>query len=210
MENIPIVYNDRDTVLHRRDPRAKLLAFAALMALVYVAPNWKWMLGFTILSIGLMVIARVPPKWVGVLWLLQVPNLLGILVFPALQRLFVGQPPLAGSFDFGLKLAFAWSAALFLGAATFTTMRITEIADGMRGLGIPEFVCFAIEYMFLLFYVVLTDIYRVASALRLKGGDLDTKNPIRLARELPNLGVPAIFAVLRRSKTMMAVLKMRG
>lgn len=210
MASIPVVFNDYDTPIHRRDPRAKLVGFAALFSLIYVAPNWRWMAAFALLGVAMVAVARVPPKWVGGLLLVQLPNILGILALPAAQRLLAGGSAFGGNFDFGLKLAFGWSTALFVGAAVFSSMRLTEVADGLRGLGMPEFVAFTVEYIFLLFYVVLSDIYRVANALKLKGVNFETKNVVRLARGIPHIGVPAVFAVLRRSSTMMAVLKMRG
>lgn len=210
MNGVPVVYNDYDTVLHRRDPRVKLLVFLALVIYLYIAPTWQWMLAMAVIGLGFAATARVQPKWLLLLFALQIPNILGIFAFPAIERILVGQPAFAGSFDFGLKLGLSWPAALFLSISLFTTMKTTEITDGLRGLHVPEFVCFTFEYAFLLLYTVLNDIFRIADGMKMKGVPIESKNPLTLARNLPKLGVPAIIAVFRRSNTMMAVLKMRG
>lgn len=210
MTAIPVVYNDYDTWLHRRDPRAKILLFVSLTSVIYVAPTWEWMVGLAAVGLGLAAVARVSPKWLLALWAIQIPNLLGILVFPAAQRVLAGQPAMAGSFDVGLKLAFSWTAATFVFASVATTMRVTEFTDALRGMKVPEFVCFTVEYIFLLLYVVLGDVFRITDAMKAKGVDIETRNPFRLLRSLPKLAIPCLFAVLRRSNTMMAVLKMRG
>ncbi|SHG79552.1 energy-coupling factor transporter transmembrane component T family protein [Halobaculum gomorrense] len=210
MRSVPVVYNDYDTFLHRRDPRVKLLAFAALVLFLYVAPTWHWMIAMFGIGVGLAIVARVNPKWLLALAALQIPNILGFVAFPAIERVLAGRGAFAGDFGFGLKLAFSFPAALFVSASLFTTMRETEITDGLRGLGVPEFVCFTFEYAFLLLYTVFADILRIADGLKLKGVAIETRNPLRMARNLPKLGVPAIITVFRRSTTMMAVLRMRG
>ncbi|WP_435195487.1 energy-coupling factor transporter transmembrane component T family protein [Natronomonas sp. EA1] len=207
---VPVIYNDRDTWVHRRDPRAKLGLFVLLLSYLYLAPTWEWMLAMVAVGFGLAIVARVPPIWIGALLLLQVPNVLGILAFPAIERMATGGSAFGGDFDFGLKLAFSWQAALLVSASLFTTMELTEITDGLRGLGVPELVCFTLEYVLLLFYVTISDLFRIMDGMKVKGLELETRNPIRFARNVPSLAVPMFMSVLRRSNTMMSVLTMRG
>jgi energy-coupling factor transport system permease protein len=117
---VPIVYNDRDTWFHRRDPRAKLGMFVLMLLYLYLAPTWEWMLAIVV-GFGLVVVARVPPLWIGALLALQIPNILGILAFPAIERMATGGSAFGGNFNFGLKLALSWQAALLISASLFTT-----------------------------------------------------------------------------------------
>jgi energy-coupling factor transport system permease protein len=208
--SVPVVYNDRETWFHRRDPRAKLGVFVLLMTYLYAAPTWEWMLAMVGVGVGMVVVARVPPKWIGALLLLQVPNVLGILAFPAIERLVAGGSAFGGSFDFGLKLALSWQAALLVTASLFTTMELTELTDALRRLGVPEVVCFTLEYVFLLFYVTISDLFRILDAMRVKGLGIETRNPVKFALNAPKLAVPMFMSVLQRSNTMMSVLTMRG
>lgn len=207
---VPVIFNDVDSFFHRRDPRAKWLLYAMLMVMLYLTPTWEWMAGLALVGAAMVIVARVPTFWVGVLLLLQVPNMLSFLVFPALMNVVRGQPPLAGDFDFVLRLILSWPAALFVSASLFTSMRITELTDGLRGLGVPEVAVFTFEYVILLFYVSIHDFYRIFDATKLKGVEVETRNPITIIRALPKLALPMFFTVLRRSNTMMAVMKMRG
>ncbi|WP_227380965.1 energy-coupling factor transporter transmembrane component T family protein [Haladaptatus halobius] len=207
---VPVVYNDRDTWFHRRDPRSKLGVFVLMLLYLYLAPTWEWMLAMVVIGIGLVAVARVPVKWIGALLLLQVPNVLGILAFPAIQRMATGGSAFGGNFDFGLKLALSWQAALLISASLFTTMELTEITDGLRGVGVPELVCFTLEYVFLLLYVTISDLFRIMDAMKVKGLGIETKNPVKFARNMPSLAVPMFMSVLQRSNTMMSVLTMRG
>lgn len=207
---VPVIYNDADTFLHRRDPRAKLVVFAMMMLYFYVAPTWEWMAAMVLVGVGIAAIARVPPKWLGVLLLIQVPNTLGILAFPAIERMATGGAAFGGNFDFGLKLALSWTGALFVTSSLFTTMELTEIIDGLRSLGVPEVVCFTLEYVLMLFYVTISDLFRIMDAMKVKGLQIETKNPLTFARNIPNLAIPMLMTVLQRSNTMMSILTMRG
>ncbi|MFB6194377.1 MAG: energy-coupling factor transporter transmembrane protein EcfT [Halobaculum sp.] len=207
---VPVITTEHDTFLHRRDPRVKWLTLLTLMSLVYLAPSWQWMAAVAVVGLGMAVVARVPAKWMAILLGLQIPQIVTFLAFPAVARWLTGQPPLQGGFGFSLKVVFSWPAALFIGASIFTTMELTELTDGLRGLGAPELLVFTFEYVFLLFFITLSDFYRMVDAMKTKSVNVDTKNPLTLAANLPKLGIPMIIGLLRRSNTMMAILKMRG
>lgn len=207
---VPVVYNDRDTWLHRRDVRTKLCVFLLMLLYLYAAPTWEWMLAMVGVGFGLVIVARVPPKWIAALLALQLTNVLGILAFPAIQRMVTGGTAFGGDFDFGLKLAFSWQAALLISASLFTTVELTELIDGLRSLHVPEILCFTLEYVFLLFYVTISDLFRISDAMKVKGLGIETRNPVTFARNVPRLAVPMFMSVLRRSNTMMSVLTMRG
>lgn len=210
VRRVPTIYHERETVLHRRDPRAKLFVFGLLVVLLYIVPTWRWMVGLAGVGLCLAAIARLSWKWVVGLWLLQLPNIASITVFAASETLMAGRLPAISEMDFALNIAFAWAAALFVSVSLFSTMRADEIANGLSGLGVPETICFTIEYTFLLIYASLDDIFRVADAMRLKGLRLQKRRPLRLLVGLWRLFVPSVITIFRRASTMMAVLQMRG
>jgi energy-coupling factor transport system permease protein len=208
---VPVLYTEKDTFLHRRDPRAKWLLFALLVVFLYTAPTWPWMVGMALLGLFLAFVARLSWKWVLVLWLLQLPNFVALVIIPASRNLLAGDiQPFDGNLAFGLKLGFAWSAALFVSISLFSTMDIDEMTDGLRGLKVPEVFCFTFGYAFLLLYTSLSDVFRIVDAMNVKGVKLKTKNPFRLVSNLARLMIPVMFTIVRRASTMMAVLEMRG
>lgn len=208
---VPVLYTEKDTFLHRRDPRAKWLVFLVLVIFLYTAPTWPWMVAMAVLGLFMAFVARLSWKWVLVLWLLQLPNFLGLVFIPAARDIFAGNIQLfEGNLAFGLKLGFAWSAALFVSISLFSTMDIDEMTDGLRGLKVPEIICFTFGYAFLLLYTSLSDVFRIVDAMSVKGIKLRTKNPFRLVPNLARLMIPVIFTIVRRASTMMAVIQMRG
>ncbi|BBL80931.1 hypothetical protein RxyAA322_27850 [Rubrobacter xylanophilus] len=208
---VPVLYTEKDTFFHRRDPRAKWLLFFSAVGMLYAAPSWPWMVGLALVGLLIAVIAKVSWKWLLVLWLLQLPNFLALVIVPATRDILAGDvQPFDGSLAFGLKLGFAWSAALFVSISLFSTMDIDELTDGLRGLKLPEVVCFTFGYAFLLLYTSLADVFRIVDAMAVKGVSLRTKNPLRFVANLARLMVPVLFTVIRRASTMMAVLEARG
>lgn len=207
---VPTIYHDRETVLHRRDPRAKLFVFGLFVVLLYVAPTWRWMVALTGVGLCLAAVARLSWKWVVGLWLLQLPNIVSITVFAASDTLMAGTLPALSELDFALNIAFAWAAALFISVSLFSTMRANEIASGLSGLGVPAVICFTVEYTFLLIYASLNDIFNIADAMRLKGIELRKTKPLGLLVGLWRLFIPAVITIVRRASTMMAVLQMHG
>jgi len=84
------------------------------------------------------------------------------------------------------------------------------MTDGLRGLKVPEVICFTFGYAFLLLYTSLSDVFRIVDAMNVKGVKLRTKNPIRLVPNLARLRIPVIFTIVRRASSMVALLEMRG
>ena len=208
---VPLLYTEKDTFLHRRDPRIKLLLFAIVIVFLYTAPSWQWMLGATLVGLALSIVARVPPLALLLLWLLQLPNFIGLVIVPLWHDLTVGDfAPFDGDLDFGMRLGFAWSAALFLSLALLSTMSPDQLTDGMRGLRVPEPLCFLVGYAFLLMYASLADIFRTVDAMKIKGIELSIRRPIRALGNATKLFIPAIVIMARRAGTMMSTLQLRG
>lgn len=208
---VPLFHTDKDTVLHRRDPRIKLVLFALVIGFLYTAPSWPWMLGATLVGLALSIIARVPPLALLILWALQLPNFIGLVIVPLWRDLAADNLALFdGDLNFGLRLGFAWSAALFLSLALLSTMSPDKLTDGMRGLRIPEPLCFLVGYAFLLMYASLADIFRTVDAMKIKGIELSPRHPIRAVGNAAKLFVPAIIIMARRAGTMMSTLQLRG
>lgn len=208
---VPVLYTEKDTFMHRRDPRVKWLLFFLFVVVLYTAPSWPWMVALTFLGLFMAFVGRVSWKWLLVLWLLQLPNFAALVIIPASRAFLAGDvQPFDGNLAFGLKLGFAWSAALFVSISLFSTMDVDEMTDGLRGLKVPEVICFTFGYAFLLLYTSLSDVFRIVDAMTVKGIKLKTKNPFMLVSNLARLMVPVIFTIVRRASTMMAVLEMRG
>jgi len=89
-------------------------------------------------------------------------------------------------------------------------MELTEITGSLRGLDVLELICFTLKYVFLLFYITISDFFRIIDGMKVKSLGIETRNPIKFAANMSSLAVPMFMSVLQRSNTMMSVLQMRA
>ena len=184
---VPVLYQERDTVMHRRDPRVKMLLFALLFVFLFIAPTWQWMLVPTVLGILLALVTRTPWRWLAVFWLIHVPSFLVIVGIPAAKLLLEGKFALNDDLAGGLRLLLAWTGAIFISISLFSTMDSDDITHGLRGFGMPRVAVFAVGLSYRLLFLTLRDILQIADAMKIKGVDLETKYPLRLIRSVLQL-----------------------
>jgi len=207
---VPVIQTGRASFIRRRDPRVKVALFVLLIIFIYVAPNWVWMAGMAATGVVLAMLARAPLCWLVVLLALQIPNILGLVAIPAAGQLMEGDLTLDGRLQFGLKLALAWVASILIGVSLVSSMEIDELVEGMAGVGVPRPVASAVGYVFLLAYLGFGDMLRIGEAMRLKGIELDWRQPLRFMADLIRLMPPLVFTVMRRGAAMSAALSLRG
>lgn len=69
---------------------------------------------------------------------------------------------------------------------------------------------FTVGYAFVLLYTSIGDILRIADAMKVKGLRLETRNLLTFLAAVPRMIIPAVFTIIRRANTMMAVMELRG
>jgi energy-coupling factor transport system permease protein len=208
--SIPVLYQARDSVVHRCDARVKLILFALLFLFLFIAPNWKWMIVPLVLGLLLALMARTQWKWLLVLWVIHLPSILVLLGLPLFEMWRAGKFELNDDLEGGLRLALAWTAAIIVSVSLFSTVRPDHLRDGLRALGIPAVAAFAVGLTYRLLYTALTQVFDIAGAMRLKGVELDLRHPIRLVKNSMIISLPILFAIMRRGPTLMAALETRG
>lgn len=203
---VPTLQREREGWWQRRDPRVKWGLFIALIAMIYVAPDWRWMAAMVALGAVLALTARPSPLWMGVALLVQLPNVIGLVFLPLL-----GSGAEAGEeLAFGLRLALGWVAAVLFGISLLSSMEIPEMVAGLKGIGLPESFAFTVGYSFLLIYLSLADFSRLIRRLRGPDAPLSLWRPFDFARFLAQLVVPAVTTVARRGGAMALALEARG
>jgi energy-coupling factor transport system permease protein len=184
----------------------KWAAFFLVLVLIYIAPDWYWMVGAVAVGGLVAVTARAPLGWLALMLTIHTPTILALVVIPMLGEDFTFD----AGFAFGLRMALGWVAAILIGVALFSTMEIDELVDGLRGLGLPSRFAFAVGYAFVLIYLSLSDLAMVTDSMRLKGHRLSLKHPLEFLRTVPIMLVPAMLTVMRRGGAMTGALETRG
>lgn len=198
-------YRPGDTLAHRLDPRAKLLAQFGVAVAVAAHPTLPWLAGTTLLALGALAAARLSP--LAVLWTYRV--LFGVLAAaPLVAGLALGPPwvridPAVRS----ARLAARVVPVVLVSAAYLTSTPVRETRAAVQWLvpGKPgRLLGVGMAMVVRLFPVVLADVHRVRDAIRARGGD---RRPPWVRARL--LAVRSLARALDRSDTLSVALRAR-
>jgi cobalt/nickel transport system permease protein len=169
-------YSDRDSPIHRLDPRGKLLATLAFIAAVVLTPAGSWLaygLYFTIIAI-LIALSRVPVIYIFKRSLLIIPFVLLVAIFIP----FFKEGEVAGSYNLwlwqvsvthsGLQimyniLAKAWLSILSLILLTSTT-RFSNLLKGLEQLRLPKVIVMLLSFMYRYIFILVDEVMRMRQA----------------------------------------------
>ena len=221
---LPGTYVAADSILHRLDPRVKMGAALALMALPFAVRSLAGYAFLTAFVVLLAVISATP--LIALLRTLRTIALLGCLMFffylfttPGRPLVAVGQVVLtwegllAGAGQiYRLCLLVIISTLL-----TFTTSP-TQLAHGLEALlaplqrvGLPVREFALVMTIALRFVPALFDeIEKIAKAQQARGLDIVSRNPLRQMRSWAPLFVPIFVAAFRRAGELATAMEARG
>ena len=217
-------YYPTQSLLHRLDPRTKVLVSIALMALVFIASNPLPLAAAGLMTIGLIVLSRVPVKQV----LLSLRPMLFILVFAAaLNMLTVSGTPLVeiGPLkisDQGLYTALRMAARLIL-LILNTTLLLTltttpiHVSDALENLlspfkrlGFPAHEMAMMMSIALRFVpTLLEETDKIMKAQSSRGADYDTGGLIARARGLVSVLIPLFVSAFKRAEDLATAMEAR-
>lgn len=169
-------YSDRDSPIHRLDPRSKLLATLAFIAAVVLTPAGSWLaFGFYFIVIAfLIMLSRVPLLYVLKRSLLIVPFVLLVAIFIP----FFKEGELAFSFNIwswhislthsGLQLlwsilAKSWLSILSLVLLTSTTS-FASLLKGLERLRLPRVMVMLLSFMYRYIFLLTDEVMRMKQA----------------------------------------------
>lgn len=217
MSSSPSLYVDRDTVIHRLDPRAKLaLAFALFVtAYVFIRP------AYVAVPLGVAALAAVATgalRNVLRLWTIIVALMVvGVVVWPAftppagpvvidVSFLEITRRQLLASVGRSMRFV----SFIVAGVVFVSTTSNEEIVQGMRSLGLPYAFCFAVGTALRLFPTFLGAADTVRQAQEARGLDLSASNPIARLRQYVPLLIPVFMTAFRNVQTQAMALEARG
>lgn len=169
-------YSDRDSLIHRLDPRTKFLITLVFILVVVITPPAMWFSFASYLAVitGMVILSRVPVIYILKCSLLILP-FVGII---AISIPFVKQGEIVGSVNiwlwevsvtrtgletFASVLTRAWLSALSL-ILLIATTRVVELLKGLEQLGVPRVLIMIISFMYRYIFLLTDDIGRMKQA----------------------------------------------
>jgi cobalt/nickel transport system permease protein len=169
-------YSDRDSFVHRLDPRTKLVAtFLFILALALTSPAmWPVFAVYFIIIATLIILSRVPVLYVLKRSLVIIPFVLLIAIFIP----FFKEGESIASFNIwiwqvsatyhGLQvlvtiLVKAWLSILSLILLTSTT-KITDLLRGLEQLRLPRVMVMVLSFMYRYIFILVDEVMRMKQA----------------------------------------------
>jgi len=169
-------YSDRDSVIHRLDPRAKLLATLAFIAAVVLTPSVSWLaygLFFVIITVPVL-LSKVPLSYILKRSLVIIPFVLLVAVFIP----FFKEGQIAAAVNLwgwhisltynglelmGSILAKSWLSIISLILLTATTS-FPQMLKGMERLRAPRVMVMLLSFMYRYIFLLTDEVMRMKQA----------------------------------------------
>jgi len=169
-------YSDRDSFIHRLDPRTKFIITLVFILAVISTPPTRWQVFalYLFLMATLIFVSRVPILYVLKRSLVIMPFVLMVAIFIP----FFKEGEVVGSYNIwlwqvsvtytGLQvlwniLAKAWLSILSLILLTSTT-KMTNLLNGLEQLGMPKVMVMILSFMYRYIFVVVDEVMRMKQA----------------------------------------------
>jgi energy-coupling factor transport system permease protein len=208
----PSLYLDRDTFVHRLDPRTKMFLLLGMFALPFVFLDPLYELGVLALVLFFGYLARSLAN-LGRIWFI----LLAILVITTILWSIVGsgRTPLflfveREALLYGISTALRIIITVIAGMIFLSTTRNEEVAIGLVRLGIPYRFAFAVSTALRLVPTIVTTGLTIGQAQRSRGLDLDSGNIIQRIRNHLPLLVPVFVTTVRSTNVFSMALESKG
>lgn len=211
-----VLYITKDTLLHRLHPSTKIVGLFLLLILTVAFQSPWYQL---VILIGVLVLARSAGAFKNLTRIL--PLMVTVLVFSVVSwSLFkrIGEPFWSfglltlstESIRFGFAMGFRLEAMLISGMIFVTSTKVEEFAYGLRAIGLPFAVSFALSLSFRLVPLFFTRISTVLQAQQARGLDLKTGNLLQRARKYVPLLVPIFVYAIRDTDLLAMALESKG
>ncbi len=208
----PYLYLDRNTIVHRLDPRTKIFLMFGSFILTILFMHPIWVAGALVAVLIHGAVSRSLANLRRIWYILFVLGTMGTILWALFSR---GPTPFLGpikweAFLFGLGSALRIITMIIAGVIFLSTTRNEEIVLGMSMLGVPYRFGFALSTALRLVPTIAATAFTISQAQRSRGLDLDTGNAIqRLKKNVPMV-VPAFLSTIRSTNVFGMALDSKG
>ncbi|MGB9630102.1 MAG: energy-coupling factor transporter transmembrane component T family protein [Thermodesulfobacteriota bacterium] len=210
------LYLDKDTWIHRLDPRTKLIGTLILFSVCLCFNHPLYMAG---ISLGVMVLA-LSAKTLLNFWRLRIILILLFIFSVVLWPTFVKGPTLLWSFGpfqvskesllYGIAMGLRLANFVSIGLILLSTTRNEELTNGLIRLGCPYPIAFAFSTALRLVPTFAGAGMTIVQAQMSRGLDLKSKNIFsRVAQFIPQ-AVPLFIYAIRNTNLLAMALESKG
>jgi energy-coupling factor transport system permease protein len=206
------LYLDRDTWVHRLDPRTKIFLLLGMFVLPFVFLNPLFELAVLALVLFYGYLAKSLANLRRIWFILVTIAILTTVLWTVFGS---GQTPLflfveLEALLYGFGIALRIGITIIAGVIFLSTTRNEEVAIGLVRLGIPYRFAFAVSTALRLVPMIVATAVTISQAQRSRGLDLESGNIIqRIRKHLPLL-VPVFVTTIRSTNVFSMALESKG
>ena len=208
----PFLYLDRDTWVHRLDPRTKMLLLLGSFVLAFLYVNPLYGLGVLAVVLLFGASARVLINLRRIWFVLL---MIGVMTTILWSIFGGGTTPLfwfveREAFLYAVGAALRIDVMIIAGMIFLSTTRNEEIATGLVKLGIPYRFAFAVSTALRLVPTIAATGSTIGQAQRSRGLDLESGNIIQRVRKNTPLLIPVFVSTIRSTNVFSMALESKG
>jgi energy-coupling factor transport system permease protein len=208
----PSLYLNRDTSVHRLDPRTRMFLLLGMLVLAFVFADPLYLLAVLAVILSFGYLSRSLAN-VGSIWFVLISvSVSGIVLWSIFGGgdtqffLFVERE----AFVYGIGVALRLDAAILACVIFLSTTRNEEISVGLVRLGIPYRSAFAVSNALRLIPTMVAADTTIRQAQKARGLDPDSGNIINRTRKRLPLLAPAFATTLRSTNVFSMAQASRG
>ena len=208
----PSLYLDRDTWVHRLDPRTKMFLLLGMFALPFVFLDPLYEVAVLALVLFFGYLAKALTNLRRIWFILVVTAVLTVVLWSIFGS---GQTPLFLFVEreavlYGVAIALRIDITVIAGMIFLSTTRNEEVAFGLVRLGIPYRFAFAVSTALRLVPTIMVTGYTIGQAQRSRGLDLESGNILRRIRKYVPLLIPVFVSTIRSTNVFSMALESKG
>src|ERR671933_899189 len=208
----PSLYLDRDTWVHRLDPRTKMFLLVGMFALAFVFLNPLYLLAVLAVVLLFGYAAKVLVNLKRIWFILVAIAIVSAILWSIFGH---GRTPLflfveRESVLYGIGIALRLDITIIAGMIFLSTTRNEEVAIGLVRLGIPYRFAFAVSTALRLVPTIAATALTISQAQRSRGLDLESGNLVQRIRASLPLLVPVFVWTIRSTNVFSMALESKG
>jgi energy-coupling factor transport system permease protein len=208
----PFLYLDRDTWVHRLDPRTKMLLLIGAFVLAFLFVNPLYGLGVLAIVLAFGYAAKSLVNLKRIWFILLMIAVMTVILWTLFGS---GETPLFWLVEreallYGIGAALRIDIMIVAGMIFLSTTRNEEIATGLVKLGIPYRFAFAVSTALRLVPTIAATGATIGQAQRSRGLDLESGNLIQRIRKNTPLLIPVFVSTIRSTNVFSMALESKG
>jgi cobalt/nickel transport system permease protein len=169
-------YSHLNSVIHRLDPRTKLIASLAFIVAVVLTPasNWRVFGCYFCILVASLILSKLPPLYVLKRSLVIFPFVLMVAIFIP----FFKEGEVAGSYNIWLwQISITYSGLFILANVVVkswlcilalillsSTTRLDDLLKALKQLGMPQVMILILSFMYRYIFVLVDEVMRIQQA----------------------------------------------